>query len=155
MVARVKKTKKKLPANQVRTLFKKGNKLAQGKGYPLVKRRTQRFLTMGMIENLEEQIMQDLFDVDGKPIHDKTGKRRKAAIDKAKHFINQLYKGAVVDRNPACFKLILEMVEGKEPQKIDIRQQSVTINKNMSLQEMSRYYLEEIKKTEPDEDYEP
>lgn len=156
MVARI---KKKIPAskamthqrrsmlnhpNRQKVIFKKGNKVSVGNQG----RRHKRYLTMSLIRELEEEV-----EVRRTKVM-KSGKRvdKIELISKQQALMEAIYKAAVVDRNATVMKFIFETIEGKTPQEIDVRTKSYNLNSNMSLAEMSKLYLESIKRTAIDDD---
>lgn len=155
MVARIKKKPKpstamthqrKSMAKRKHALFQKGNKVSVGNQG----RRHKRYLTMSLIRELEQEI-----EVRRTKVL-KTGKRvdQIELITKERALMEALYKSATVDRNPTAIRFIFETIEGKTPQEIDVRTKSFNLNSNMSLTEMSKLYLESIKRTSINEDEE-
>jgi hypothetical protein len=130
--------------NRQKVLFKPGNQLATvNKG----QKRHKRYLTMGLIRTLAEEIERQKRDLKGQPVKDKNGKDVYEKVAKEITFYDALLKACTVDRNPAAFKMVVEMIEGKTPQPIDVRSQSVNITAKMSFAEASKAYLESIKRT--------
>lgn len=136
------------------TAFKKGNQVSVGNHGGGTAKAHKRFITMSFINSLKEDIVRIKKDMEGKTIKDRNGKDVKEKVTKERLLIESLYKAITVDRNPAMARLIVEMIEGRSPTPIDVRQRSFNINTNMSLSEASKVYLESIKRTSLDEDEE-
>jgi hypothetical protein len=132
------------------SLFKPGNKAAVGnKGYTLEARRHKRFITMGYINSLSEEIERTRTEM-------KNGKRVNITelVTKEQMMIEALFRGFVADRNPGIMRMVMEMIEGKSPQDINVTRKSYEITADMNLEQASRMYLESIKRTAEDEDEE-
>jgi hypothetical protein len=130
------------------SLFKPGNRAAVGnKGYTLEARRHKRFITIGYINSLSEEIERTRSEmVKGKRVD------IKELVTKEQMMIEALFKGFVVDRNPGIMRMVMEMIEGKSPQDINVIRKSYEITADMNLEQASRMYLESIKRTAEDED---
>jgi high-affinity K+ transport system ATPase subunit B len=132
--------------NRAASLFKPGNKMAVGnKGN--AKRQQKRFITIAYINSLADEIERTKTVIKSK----KTVRTREL-VTKEQMMIEALFIGFCIDRNPSVMRLVMEMIEGRNPQAIDLIKKNFHITADMNLADASRLYLESIKRTSLDDE---
>lgn len=124
--------------NGKKTRFGKGNQLATGNsGY--LDRMEKRFISKGMYNFMFEEMEVAEKNLDGTTKKDKNDKALKRRITRGRYFIEQMFKEAV-NGNGQIAKMVQEMLEGKNPQEINVNAKIATLSANMTVKDAAQIF---------------